>query len=170
MIKCLFNKINNLIRFGYVTNISDDSAGIQVSQFKSYNKTSNLICIFPYGYSASPDLDALALIMNPGHEENAVAFPYSGPERNKNLKPGEIAIANPKTGTFIKYASNGDLEISSANDLNVNVEKNVNIIINGDSVIQTTGNATFNTEGNCNLNTTGETNIDSTGNINNIRS
>lgn len=142
--------LKSLIRFGKITNPGADDRPIPMSQFQYFNKVKDVIVIYPYGFSANAPLDNLAVLMNVGHEDNSVAFPFSGGDRVKNLKPGEVVVGNFVSGSFVKFSQNGDIDINGQNDMNVTVTGEVTITapsgvtINGDLQVNGDINSTGN--------------------------
>jgi len=132
--KGLFEKIKNMVRFGRVSNPGKDSGDYPQSQVEYMKKPKQPIFIYPYGYSANAPLDQLALVINVGHEDNAVAFSISGPDRNKGLLAGEVATGNQLIGTKIFFDASGNVTITSLGNVTINAPKGTTI--NGDTTIK----------------------------------
>ncbi len=128
----LQTKTRNIVKRGYVTapgNDVNDYAVIQISCL-SPAKTANAELVSPYGLSVNlpKDLQVLTFSVQ-SHEENKACIGYSQVNRFKNLKPGEVVVGNPSSGSFVKFANDGTIEISSDNDINV-VADNVSVTAN----------------------------------------
>lgn len=140
----LQTKTRNLVKRGYVTapgSDENDYAVIQISCL-SPAKTANAELVSPYGLSVNLPKDIQVLTFSvQGHEENKACIGYSQVNRFKNLKPGEVVVGNPgsisEDGTvevpssFVKFANDGTIEISSDSDITVvadNVSVNANTV------------------------------------------
>jgi lipopolysaccharide export system protein LptA len=66
-----------------------------------------------------------------GQEENRVGIIYSPQNRFSELSPGEVAVGNQVTQSYIKFDDEGNIEIISTSDLNVTVTGNVNLSVQG---------------------------------------
>jgi len=151
----LFEKIKNMVRFGRVSNPGSDSGDFPQSQTEYMKKVKDVVYIYPYGMSANAPLDELAIVINVGHEDNAVAISASGKSRPKNLKPGEAVFGNFSKGNIAKFDASGNITITALSNVTVNAPSGA--IVNGDTTVN--GNATV--DGNTTI--TGDLQVD--GNI-----
>jgi phage gp45-like len=137
----LINKVTtrlaNLIKFGYVSNTSPDDKNIPFSQITYFdNKITNSVNLFPYGMSANPPANSMSVLFNIcGQEENSVNFVFSSKNRFKNLKEGESIFGNESTRSYIKFAADKNIEISSAGTGDINLDAGGSINANADTSI-----------------------------------
>jgi phage gp45-like len=125
--KYLLTKISNVVKRALITLINNDSKSIAHCQAKYLDKVANIETIYPYGLSANAPVGNIVLLFNVGsNEANLAGIPYSQKDRFKNLKSGEVIVGSPKSGSYIKFLENGDIEIESKNNLTINAKK-VNI-------------------------------------------
>ena len=140
MVSKIINMIKNLIRLGRVSNTNSDNNNYPFNQFSYLGKAKDIVCIYPYGFSANAPLNNLGILFNFGQEEKTLGLPISGTDRIKGLKPGEIVIGNWETKSFVKFKEDKSIEIVSLEDLDVTVSGNVNITVSGTANITSTGN------------------------------
>jgi hypothetical protein len=121
-------KLSNLIKKAYVALTSKDDKDYSTAQINYYGKTTYIQTLYPYGFSANAPLNTLILLMNVmGQEENLIGIPYCAKERFKNLKSGEVVIGSPISGSYLKFKSDGDIEIICKKDLKITVTNESNI-------------------------------------------
>lgn len=129
--KKIFNKICNMIKFGYVSLVGKDDTDYPILQATYLNKTSNVLLITPYGLSSNPPLKTKMLLFNIlGSESNKAGIAFSLKNRFKNLKAGEVVVGNIETQSFIKFSENGGIEIESAGKIIINVIGDVDLKAN----------------------------------------
>jgi len=133
MIRRIFNKVHNLIKYGYVSLPGNDFSinGKPVTkahaQIISLGSPRAIAVISPYGLNANLPLKTKVLIWNIlGQEDNPVCIGFSQEDRFKDLKPGEVVVGNPKSRAFIKFDKDGNIEINAPGELNIKATK-VNI-------------------------------------------
>ena len=127
IVGALCSKIKNMISWSRVTNIGLDDQEVPSGQIEYMDNAKQVVYVFPYGYSAQPILDGLAIKANVGSEEQAVAFPISWKSRESGLKQGEVAIKNGLTNTLIKFQEDGSLKIDSKNEILIDASGNITI-------------------------------------------
>lgn len=128
MYKKIYNKIKNLIKFGYVSLETTDSGDYPVAQVTYFGKTLPVEIITPYGlYVNLPENTKVVLWNINANEENQVAIGFSQQDRFKNLESGEVLVGNPKTGSYIKLKANGSIEIESKDKIDITVNGEVDI-------------------------------------------
>lgn len=116
----LLTKISNLVKRAVITLTNDDSKNISHCQATYLDKVSPIETIYPYGFGANAPVGNIVLLFNIGaNEANLAGIPYSQKDRFKNLKSGEVVVGSPKTGSYIKFLENGDIEILSKEDLKI---------------------------------------------------
>lgn len=131
-LKSLYSKIINLIKRAYITLPDDDHGNFHVAQLSYFGNATRSQIIYPYGINANAPKDTLVLVMNvQAQEENLVGIAYAQKERFKNLKVGEVTVGSPKTGSYVKFLENGDIEIFSNNNINLTGK---NVKISGETV------------------------------------
>lgn len=112
MIDKLFNKVKNFIKRCIISETSDDSNIYAIAKIKYYDKDSIAEAIYPYGMSANAPVDTVCILFNiNGHESNRACIPYAIIDRFKNLKSGEVIFGSPATQSYVKFMTNGDIEI-----------------------------------------------------------
>lgn len=137
MFNQIFDKISNLVKRAFITQVVNDSSDYQSTQVSYLGKVSNAQMIYPYGYNAVPPTNTMVLLFNVlGQEENLAGIPYAVSERFKNLKGGEVVLGSPSTGSYIKFKEDGSIEMYAKNgikiftddgDIDVNAKNNLNM-------------------------------------------
>ena len=87
----------------------------------------------PYGLCHNPPVGSLAIVWaQNGQDSNAIGIADAPAIRTlRNLKSGEVGLANYLTGSYALFKENGDLDVTAVN-ANVNiVANNVNITLTG---------------------------------------
>lgn len=94
--------------------VNDDSAYPRVQV--TYNgKPTNALRMSLYGLSAHPPEDALAILLAPdGRLDDPVALVDDPLRRFKGLQRGEVVVGNYLTGSSVKFAADGSVEVSVA--------------------------------------------------------
>jgi phage gp45-like len=112
--------------FVFEDNKKDNS--IYPINFISYNgKESIANRLSVYGYNYNPPKDTWGLsFSSQGKESTKFVLFYEMDERKKELKPGEIYIQHPKTGSSIYLKEDGDIVINGKN-ITINAEENINL-------------------------------------------
>ena len=101
-----------------------------------------------YGVVHNPPVGSqVVLFPQNGQESNSIGFP-DHPELRplKNLLPGEVAIVNYLTGSYVLFKENGDIEVVASSNLTATVSGNITataaqINLNG-VIIDSSGNIT----------------------------
>ncbi|MFA5369083.1 MAG: hypothetical protein WC303_03760 [Candidatus Paceibacterota bacterium] len=109
----MVTKISNLIKRGYITLTNSDESSVAYCQVSYLDeKIETIESIYPYGLSANAPLNNIVLLFNVnGSESNLAGIPYSQSNRFKNLKPGEVAIGSPMSGSYIKFNESKDITV-----------------------------------------------------------
>lgn len=99
-----------------------------------------------YGLVHNPPAGSqVVLLPQNGQESNSIGLPDHPAIRPlKNLLPGEVALVNYLTGSYVLMKANGDIEVSTGGNLNVTASQiNLNgVIIDGSGNITTPGTVT----------------------------
>lgn len=154
MIKELYSRLQNLVKFGRVTLSNLDTGNIPRAQVVYNEKTKDVMLITPYGFHCIPPKDSLTVQFNvKADEEKQVAIATKPDIRPKLTAEGECVYGNFVIGSIVKFKADGTIEITC--------KKN--------EVVTILGDATVNVSGTCNLtapttNITGDINI--TGDVN----
>ena len=90
-----------MIKYGAVSNETDDSGRVQVVQVRTQSVTRDFLALYPYGVFANAPKGALAVLFNlNGQEENKAGIPFIPQEtfegaegRLKDLKPARCLLA-----------------------------------------------------------------------------
>jgi len=159
----MIQRFRNLIRLARVSLTSTDSTNMPTAQIEGLGKTSdNITMVYPYGIFANAPEDTLGLTLQLyGQESSIVMIPFNPLDKNgkslrfKNLKKGEVVLGNVLTGTMIKLASNGDVEIDGKN--------NIKLTVKGDLTLNVTGNVNIDAGGNATVNATGDVKVEAGG-------
>lgn len=118
----------NLVRLARLSLPGEDSKQFSAAQVEAMEKVMNTITVFPYGLFANAPIDSLVLLFAcQGNEESLAGIPFSWKDRIKDLKEGEVVIANTLTGSFIKFDQQGNIEIEAKTDVTVNTTGNINL-------------------------------------------
>lgn len=122
------SKVINLVKRCYISLAGKDNQSFATAQVSYFGKASYIETIYPYGLSANAPVNTFALVFNVmGQEENLAGIPYGSQERFKPLKEGEVIVGSPKTGSYVKFMSNGDIDIYSKGNININTANDANI-------------------------------------------
>lgn len=117
-VRMIFQKLLNLIKIGKVVSV-DDSSDLRQGIISFLGKQQK-VCIFtPYGIMHNPPKNSLStLFCVQGQESNMFSFSDDPKNRPlKNLKEGEFAIGNYKTGDYIYFDEEGNLKGIVSKDL-----------------------------------------------------
>ena len=105
--------IARIIRWANVEASGDDGGPYQVQQLSYLERTGKSAAIYPFGFSALAPKDTLAFFATiSAQSENRVHMPISGPDRVR-LKPGEVVVYHPKTGSKIHFKADGSIEVEA---------------------------------------------------------
>jgi phage gp45-like len=131
MYRQLFNKILSMIKQAvYYTVDNDDTAypkGIEAHDGNTnirrksgrMDKITSFTRMSIYGICSNPPVGSHILLMNSqGRESVKFGFINDFLNRKKNLKEGEVALVNTKTGTSIYLKENGEIDILNATAIN----------------------------------------------------
>ena len=123
------NKYVNLIKRAMTTLKQDTTGKYPRVQCTYFGKTKIAQVLSPYGLYGSLPVGSLLLLFNTmGEEEKAVGIGECPEKTFNNLKEGEVIVGNPVTGSFIKFNSEGNIEILSGditvtgNDVQITAE------------------------------------------------
>lgn len=133
----ILQKLKSMFKFGYVSNIKDDTGDLPVAQYTYHGQSKDIVTIYPYGFCANAPADNLAVVVNMGTTDQKIAFTASGKDRFKNLKGGEVVVGNFVTGDFVKFNSEQKIEVVSGGSVDITAPA---INVNGGTVI--TGDVT----------------------------
>lgn len=128
----VLNKIRAMFKFGYVSNIGDDSEDLPKSQYTYHEQSKDIVTIYPYGFCANAPADNLAVVANMGTTDQKIAFTASGKDRFKNLKGGEVVVGNFVTGDFVKFNAEQKIEVVSSGSVDITAPA---INVNGGTTI-----------------------------------
>lgn len=119
----MLTKLQNMIKRAVLTLTGNDSGSYPTAQCQYYGKTTNAEVVYPYGLSANAPIGSQLLLFSVMAQEENLAGIASAPfARFKNLKSGEVVIGNPVTGSYVKFAENGDIEVVSKGGLTATIE------------------------------------------------
>lgn len=134
----LRNRIVNLIKRGIVSLI-DDTGTYFRAQVEYLGKTKKIEVIFPYGLYGRPPKGSCAILFNVnGQEENMAGIVYDVLRRFTGLSDGEVVLGNPKTGSYVKMAASGNIELQTDADVTANCA-NATLTTSGKTTIISTG-------------------------------
>jgi len=133
----VLNKIRAMLKFGYVSNIGDDSKDLPLCQYTYHEQSKDIVTIYPYGFCANAPAGNLAVVVNMGTTDEKIAFTASGKDRFKNLKGGEVVVGNFVTGDFVKFNAEQKIEVVSSGSVDITASA---INVNGGTTI--TGDVT----------------------------
>lgn len=103
-------KLSNLIKRGAITLTNADNKSVSYGQVKYLGKTALVENVYPYGLNAHAPVGGISLLFSVGDNEgNLASIPYCQSERFKNLKPGEVVIGSPATGSYIKFSQSNEI-------------------------------------------------------------
>lgn len=96
----------------------EDSSTYPLIQLACNNKISEAERFSPYGLSSNPKVGSQGIVIKiGGKEEDKFFLSYDPLNRDKNLKPGEVSIGSPDTGSKIKFLENSNIEVYVKNEL-----------------------------------------------------
>ena len=132
--------ISNIVKRAYISKLESDSEGSAIAQVSYLGKTGISEIISPYGLDARPPLETQVLLFAvQGHENNRGAIAYSREKRLKDLSPGEVALHNAETKTFIKLDKDGNIIIDSTAKVVINAASDIEIVNQGKLTINSDG-------------------------------
>lgn len=157
-IKNIYSRLINLIKTGKLISV-DDSGNLRSGVVSFLGKNQKVNVFTPYGLMHNPPINSLSfLCCLLGKESNILSFsddPINRPL--KNLKEGEVALGNYKTGDYVYFDEDGNFKGV--------VTKDFNFIIGNDQ-IESVGNDKTVTAGNdINLTATNNINLTATTSI-----
>lgn len=140
------------VKGGQLAKVGDDSGNAPVSQLKYDGKTIDFYELTPYSiYSKCPagDNSWVTHWSYNQQEENRVGIANVLASRYKDFKDGEAIHGNVLSGTHIKYAENGDMNITVTNNQNINISGNCTVTVSGNVTLNApeatvNGNMTIN--------------------------
>lgn len=134
--KLIKAKTKNIVKRSYVSRVGKDDGNYNITQITYFGeKSDNTEVIMPYGLYANlpKDLQTLTFAVN-SNEENLASIGYSQRNRFKNLKEGEVIVGNEQTKSFVKFDSEGNIEIDSKNEIIINSAKKVTLTITSEDL------------------------------------
>lgn len=132
----ILNKLKNLIKTARLLS-SDDSGNIRIAIASYLQKNQKTVIHFPYGLSAKPPPNSLMMVFAIQGQEGKLFAIVDDPANRpiKNLKDGEVVLANYKNQSYIYLKDNGDIEIQpSSGTLKINANIDITGIIKGSQV------------------------------------
>lgn len=133
--------IQNIIRYGFVTNTSKDESQFPVQQVKIDGALNDVAALSPYGIHANIATDTLVATASiEGDPSNVIIIGAHTPNRPK-LATGENCIYHPPTGTKIHFKADGTITIDTGGEnttMNITGDLNVSGDINAANVTATT--------------------------------
>lgn len=130
--------LGKLIRWA-VTETGPVDKGAYQSQQIGYLRRpgSKSASIYPYGFNALAPEDILSILLSISGQGDARAhMPISGPDRVK-VKPGEVVVYHPATGSKIHFKANGDIDIKAEEQVNIDAVR-LDATISGNHVLRGT--------------------------------
>ncbi len=138
--------------------VSKDDGEFSVGQANYNGKTGDTELVWPYGFFANPPLGASILMFNvQGQEENRAGIASFPQMRFKNLKEGEVGIANFMTGSVMKFLADGSIEVTATNGMNITVTPDLNIVVAGNVNIAVAGGVSLSAGADVSIDGTGQT-------------
>jgi phage gp45-like len=165
LFRTLHNKIQSLIKRGYVSRASNNDINIPYPnvQITYFNRTANAEMIFPYGMQGMPPENTPVIIINTNsQEENLSCIPYLENDRFKGLNSGEVKFGAPSLISYIYFKNDKSIEINgnykiaitSSDDITINSSKNVNITSTDDINLTSTNDIDLKPSGSFNVTST----------------
>lgn len=129
-------KIFQLIRQAFSSNPGKDDRVYPLSQCGYSGKIANYVRILPYGLSSVEPQGYFVLLFNSqGQEAVKYGIPSAMGNRKKNLKPGEVALFNSKTGVYVFIKEDGTVEINADTLIDGNLHITGNLQVDGNAQI-----------------------------------
>lgn len=113
--KNIFVCLKNLFKIAKLISV-DDSGDLRSAIVSFLGKQQRVMLFTPYGIMSSPPASSLTILWSQqGQESNGIGISDDPKNRIlKNLKEGEIALGNYKTGSYILFDENGGCQIVSS--------------------------------------------------------
>lgn len=143
----MFDKIRLIIKI--MTNIKQDDSGLYPVVTAKYNgkDKTTAVAFTPYGLYTNLPKDASLLSFSAlCQESNKYAIGQKFANRFKDLKEGEVVIANAETGSFTKFLADGSIKVFSAAGKEIEITNDFVINVGGDATINA-ANVSINSEG-----------------------
>lgn len=95
--------------------------------------------LVPYGTMLNPPVGSQMMVFAQGGlQSNAIAIASDPKNRTlKDLEPGEYAVGNYESGSYIVFRNNGDIEVNCEGDFIVNVGQVTTITSDGEITMVT---------------------------------
>ena len=123
----LKTKIFNIIKQAFYKEADVDDSDFPKGIAVFAGKTSRFIRMSVYGICSNPTSGSHIILLNAqGRESSRFGFINDFLDRKKDLKEGEVALFNSKTGTYIYLKEDGSIEVNS--DFNITGD----LIVDGD--------------------------------------
>lgn len=110
--------------------LTDDSGDLTVTTSDGLGATDKRVVAWkPYGLMHNPPPDSLGLrFQQLGQSSNSIAI-YDSPSTRpvKRLLPGEVAIGNHLSGSYVHFTATGDIEIVCLNEVLLTSAANITI-------------------------------------------
>jgi len=110
----------NMIRGAYLSLVSDDSEPYPFAQATLSGYAADFTRLSVYGVCSNPPKDSYVLLLNAqGQASLKYGIVNDFLNRKKDLKEGEVALVNTKTGSYIWIKEDGNLELLGEGDFAV---------------------------------------------------
>ena len=140
--KSIMNRIKGLFKIARLisTEEGEDFLRGVVSYMGTQGPAQVLV---PYGTMLNPPVDAQMMVLAQGGlQSNAIGIASDPKNRTlKDLEPGEYAVGNYTSGSYMVFRNNGDVELNVEGAFIVNVEGETTIT-SVDTMLLTTGGST----------------------------
>lgn len=124
----ILGKLKSMITAGIQRKKADDSGDMGTAQVSAMGQTRDIASITPYGVANSPPKGSVWVIFQlRGNSDDCAGIGNDYKNRFKNLKEGEMAVYNSKSGTHIYLKEDGTIEIASAGNIDISGAPFVNV-------------------------------------------
>ena len=139
MRRVLQRAVGSFLRWAVVEDDGADRGPVPWQQIRSLGQAGRSVAWYPYGFHAVAPAGSLGPRGSiSGQADAQIHFPGSPKERPR-LKPGEVAVYHPTTGSFAIFRADGSIEISTAADLTAAVAGDVSVDAGGTITILAAG-------------------------------
>ena len=105
----------NFIKQAWYSLVSKDDSVYPKGKATVGGKTSNFTRLSVYGVDSNPPVNSHILLFNSrGQESNQFGLVNDFENRKKDLKEGEVAVHNTKTGAFVYFKEDGSVAVEGA--------------------------------------------------------
>ena len=110
----------NFIKQGWHSRISEDDTIYPKGEATVGDKANKYTRLSVYGIDSNPPLDSHILLFDSrGQESNQFGLVNDFENRKKDLKEGEVAVHNTKTGAYMHLKEDGNMELLGSGDFAV---------------------------------------------------